>query len=181
MTQKISRIELNKDFSLNRLSKIGGVSFKGGVQKGAALKKTLVGLGAGKSKFGLETALKRQGVAGYQLNKRKEILSLAYGDNEKKIGLTEEQIERNLQNRMRREADTKDRLKRGELYTTHFAAGKVQTIGRTKEAMETTKGTAADLGISGGRQTGFAGQSGKRPIDNSAPKVPPTGARPVGM
>lgn len=104
MNNKIGRFALTKKLSIDQLSKkVGGLYLKSvagnsavktGLQRGTALKKTLIQLGAGKTKYQFEKELKKYGVSGSQLKKRNDILSLAYGV--KKSGLTEEQIKRNL-------------------------------------------------------------------------------------
>lgn len=192
MVQGISRIQLNKNFSDKNLNKIGNVPFKGAAQHGAALKKTIVGIMTGKSRLGAERELIRQGISGSRLQQRKRILDVAFGDINKS-GLSKAKAEEDFKTRTQRKAYIKDKMEAGELQTTRFGMGNVQTIGakpleqnhgyeatRTKEKMETTKGTMEDIGLKRGG-SGFA--LGNKPPDKQPPAVTPPnrGSRPLGM
>lgn len=201
MVQGISRIQLNKNFSDDRMKKIGNVSFKGsGVQRGATLKKTLIGLAGGKTKTQAERELVRQGISGSQLKKRQRILKTAFisdkvmangkknMSNDSKV-LTKDQIIRNLV-RNRESGDLEK-----ELSETIYGGGRVQIIsttrkdagvginvgGRTKAQMEGVKGTAKDILGGGANTAGFA--LGNKPLSKQPPAVTPPsrGVKPLGM
>lgn len=177
MVQRLGELSLRKKFSLDKLSKVGGVYFKGndiktGVQRGSILKSTLVGLGKGKTKFQFEKDLKKYGV---KWNKRAEISELAY--NDKKFGgrkavkasdgqgyLTEKQIVNNLRRTQRDRIDEVG-INRETRETREFAGNIVSTssIGVSSESQKNKDDIGMRrIGINTGKGATFAGgQSGK--------------------
>jgi len=97
--------------------------------------------------------------------------------------LTPEQVRNNLRRNMARD-DLGIRAR--QLYETRYAGGQVQTksIGAGLKPISggiKTKGSMRDIGISRGL-TGFAqGHNENKPINDSPPKPPPGGIKPIGL
>lgn len=195
MAQRLGEWGLRKKFSIDKLSKVGSVYFKGnvakpGVQRGAVLKNTLIGIGKGKiSKYQFERALKLSGVAGSQLGKRNKILELVYGNEKKdmvaktdskkaiktndgKTYLSQEQIKKNL-NRARQERINEESgpINRGATYSKQYAGGQVKSRGLI--------GYADNGAIERSRKIGFAADYKNKLPDNPAPKGPAVGIKPI--
>lgn len=192
MAQRLDEWGLRKKFSIDKLSKVGSVYFKGnvakpGVQRGAVLKNTLIGIGKGKiSKYQLERALKLSGVAGSQSGKRNKILELVYGNEKKdmvaktdskkaiktndgKTYLTEKQVKRNLKVNMQR--DESGPIDRGATYSKQYAGGQVKSHGLIGEM-------GIDI-MERNRKIGFAADYKNKLPDNSSPKGPAIGIKPI--
>ncbi|MDO8592577.1 MAG: hypothetical protein Q7R92_02265 [bacterium] len=86
MAQKFGEFGLRKKFSLDKLSKVGGVYFKGnkngvkaagGNQRGTNLQSTLIKIAKGKMPYTVNRELQyKYGIAGSQEKKRKAIMEL---------------------------------------------------------------------------------------------------------
>ncbi|MDD4901500.1 MAG: hypothetical protein PHS62_05405 [Patescibacteria group bacterium] len=195
MMQRISRIVLNKNLSASKLnSKVGGVAIGGNVQRGVALKKTLINLGAGKTESLFKKQLEREGVFGSQMGKREKILKLVHDSNGKKPSLgdktkaikasdgktllTDKQIANNL-NRTRDRGDSWS--VRGE-NRTKYGGGSVVSHG--VYGASNISGNMGNIGINKG-SVGFAGNyRGNKPASSAPTKLPPMstgGVKPIGM
>jgi len=179
MVQKLGEWGLKKKFNIDKLSKIGGVYFKGrgvkeGLQRGSVLKSTLVGMGKGKvTKYQFERALKQHGVIGSQLSKRNKILDLAYGD--KKTGLTKEQKERNLSFTMKRDESGIDK-KRGR-QTVSAAASSVAGV---KTSVGANLSVEENIGIKK-VTVGFVKNLNNKTLSNNQIDKPIGGVKPLGL
>ncbi|MFH1255638.1 MAG: hypothetical protein V1667_04190 [bacterium] len=116
--------------SVDNLNKVGKLYFKTGAQTGANLKKTLIGIGGGKTRTQFDKKLKELGISGSQINKRNAILKLAYGDK-KIFSSGEDQIKRNLNfARSARIREESDSMRGGVSFAKQYAGGKeVQSHG----------------------------------------------------
>lgn len=192
--------DLKNKFSASNLnSRVGQVNFrsdkndkiKTGVYRGVGLKKVMVGIGAGKSKGLFEKELKKYGIADSQINKRRAIIDLAFGDKDKspakpvkasdgKTFLSEEQKERNLKRARRTRAGESGAISRGET-ARKYGAREVTSYGIVRSnGIRGRVGMAKDLGVE--VKTGFAGDYKKANLpDTSAPKASPAGTRPLGL
>lgn len=155
MAQKLGELSLRKKFTINKLSQVGGVYFRGsgikpGVQRGSILQKTLVGLGKGKYKYQFEKDLKNK----YKVkwDKVDELSKIAYDD--KKSGLSLARKEANLK-RAQRDRIYEAGLGKKEYRTTQFAGSAVET--KSYAAANTPEDMGAKrIGINTG-SVGFAG------------------------
>lgn len=171
MAKILSSAYLNKKLSGDQLrSKVGNVQINSGsmskVLGGTGLKKFITKMG-GKTDTQIEKILKdKYGVSGYQIKKRESIMKLIRGD--KKNGLAEEQIKRNLKFDMQKDESG---VRNKQMYNIKYAGGAVRT-----------KGMKEDINVGKGIKTGFAQayKSDKLP-DNPASKASLSGTRPIGF
>ncbi|MBI4779259.1 hypothetical protein HY797_02295 [Candidatus Falkowbacteria bacterium] len=183
MAQKLGEWGLKKKITVNKLKKVGGIYFRpnksgtkiaSGLQRGAILKKTLIEVAKGKTPYAFNRELQfKYGIAGSQANKRKDIIGLVQG--EKKNGLTQEQIKRNLNRAKRERINEAEILDKNENYNKPcIGISNIKSRGFTEKSASNIKET--------GIAPGFAGnyKNSKLP-DNSAPKIPAAGIKPLGL
>lgn len=152
MSKIISREYLDRNLTGQKLKKVGEVKIGSDKLSGVKLKRAIKGYG-GKTDTKIEELLRKGGVD-YQ--KRGRLMDLIRG--EKKSGLSEEQIERNLEIRKQRDLPGLARIKSNR-----------------------PKGTMTDIGISRGN-VGFSQNfNNKKPPVGQPPKAPLGGVRPIGL
>ena len=117
-----------------------------------------------------EKALKEKyGLYGSQgkTKKRQSLMELVRGD--KKSGLSQEQVKRNLELNKRKDEPGLNKLAR-----------KITFAGKVAGPAARTKGAMSDIGVKT-NVIGFAQNSNKKPPVDPSPKVPSGGVRPIGL
>jgi len=171
MAKIISRDFLNRSLTGQKLNaKVGAVKIGGKSLRGADLKKFITFNLGGKTSTLIEKALKEKyGLYGSQgkTKKRQSRMELVRGD--KKSGLSQEQVKRNLELNKRKDEPGLNKLAR-----------KITFAGKVAGPAARTKGAMSDIGVKT-NVIGFAQNSNKKPPVDPSPKVPSGGVRPIGL
>lgn len=139
----------------------------------------------------IKQVLKHLGRGQASAEKKAEIIKFSDG---KESHLTKEQIKRNLIRSQQERIDEPRIIGRGVPYSRQYAGGAVQSHGVTREAVVDKKEKGGKIGITAEyknslslpvrgllvRGTQADAQAGKLP-DNSAPKTPLPGIKPLGL
>jgi len=163
-----------KDIKKINSSKFGQAEIAGKTIKDAAARNYVAKLvSGGKTAGQIGEKLRKAGLRGDQWGKRLSYLKVIEG--EKKSGLTEEQIARNLRRAQRARIDDESRaIGRGATYSKQYAGGReVESHGVMK-----------NIGINREKKgkIGFAQNFNSIKLSgSSASKMSPTGTRPIGL